>query len=64
MSDEELKAKIKELAEILRRGKRNGDVIMLPSESQARAQVFEDRAISIVEEITGEEWEFSYITFD
>ncbi len=63
MSDEELKAKIKELAKILRQGQRNGDVIMLPSESQARALALEDRAISIVEEITGEEWEFSYITF-
>lgn len=59
----ELHEKIEELAELMRRGNANGDLSALPSESQAIAQDLMSRAIGIVEEITGEKWEFSYITF-
>lgn len=37
--------------------------MMLPSESQARAQSMMKRAIELVEEITGAEWRFEYLTF-
>lgn len=59
----ELKEKIKELAEIMRDGYCNADQVMLPSESQARAAYLQEKAQNIVEEITGEKWEFSYLTW-
>lgn len=58
-----LNEKVEELAEIMRKGKRNGYVMQLPSESQARAGILMNKAIALIEEMTGEEWDFSYITF-
>lgn len=55
----ELNKKIGELRLIMKAGKMNGDYAMLPSESQANAHDLMSRAIAIVEEITGEKWEFS-----
>ena len=60
---ENLLEKIEELRNVMRRGNSNGDVMMLPSESMASANELMKDAIRLVEEITGEEWEFSYITF-
>lgn len=59
MTQEEL---IKKLAEVMREGQRNADRAQLPSESQERAARLMQEAIRLVEELTGEEWEFSYIT--
>jgi len=55
--------KIERLAKILREGRTNADRMALPSESQARADALMQEAISIVEELTGEKWEFSFMTF-
>ena len=63
MTEHEILEKIDELKEILREGHRNADQLMLPSESQARAQNLMRQALGIIEEITGEEWEFSYISW-
>lgn len=63
VSFSELTDKLEELAEIMRQGKRNGDVMMLPSESASTAAGLMKSAIAIVEELTGEEWDFSYISF-
>lgn len=55
--------KIEELRDVMARGRRNGDYMALPSDSQAMAATLMKRAIELVEEITGEQWEFSYITY-
>ena len=60
---ENLKDKVDRLGDILRKGKRNGDFAMLPSESQANAAELMSSAIELIEDITDEDWEFSYITF-
>ena len=60
MTHEEL---IKKLAEVMREGQRNADLAQLPSASQERAERLMQKAIRLVEELTGEEWEFSYITW-
>lgn len=60
MTQEEL---IKKLAEVMREGQRNADLAQLPSASQERAERLMQKAIRLVEAITGEEWEFSYITY-
>ena len=54
--------KLEELREVMRQGKANGDKMMLPSESAANADMLIRRAVALIEEITGEEWDFSYIT--
>jgi hypothetical protein len=54
---------IEELAEVMREGNLNGDMMMLPSESAENARSLMQRAIEIIEELTGEKWEFSYVTF-
>lgn len=61
--ENETKCKIDELAEVMRIGNVNGDKMALPSESIANANALMIRAISLVEEITGEKWEFSAMTF-
>lgn len=63
VSLEDLTSKIEELAEIMRDGNHNADSLFLPSESQASAEYLMKKAIELVEEITGEEWNFSYWTF-
>lgn len=63
VSIEDLTSKIEELAEIMRDGNHNADSLSLPSESQASAEYLMKKAIELVEEITGEEWNFSYWTF-
>ena len=63
VSLEDLTSKIEELAEIMRDGNHNADNVFLPSESQASADYLMNKAIELVEEITGEEWNFSYWTF-
>ena len=55
--------KINDLAETMRAGQDNADVMMLPSESQERAAYLQEKALSLIEEITGEKWEFSYLTW-
>ena len=56
-------SKVKELAEIMGEGKLNGYKMALPSESQQKAQSLMENAIQIIEEITGQEWDFSFITW-
>ena len=58
-----LEDKVAELKEIMRRGSINGNRIELPSVSQSNAAHLMGRAIDIIEEITGEKWDFSYITW-
>lgn len=55
--------KVRELSEVMREGNRNADVMMLPSDSQASARSLMQKAIQLVESITGEKWDFSYLTF-
>lgn len=52
--------KIEELKDVLRQGQCNADRVSLPSESQENARYLEIRAKELVEEITGEEWNFTY----
>ena len=54
---------LEELREVMREGNLNANQIMLASESQYRAQELTKRAIELVEKITGEEWNFTYITY-
>lgn len=54
---------IQELTETLQMGQAGGYQVMLPSESMANAQVLMEKAIGLVEELTGEKWEFGYLTF-
>ena len=58
-----LQAKVDELAELMRKGQMNGCRINLPSVSAGIAEDLLDRAIEIIEEITDEKWEFSFVTF-
>lgn len=61
--EDSVKSKIDELAEVMRQGNVNAECGGLPSETQSRADSLMKRAIELVEEITGEEWEFSYLTW-
>lgn len=61
--EDDLQEKVEKLTEIMRQGHDGSEYRMLPSESQARAQRLEHEAISLVEEITGEKWEFAYTYF-
>lgn len=63
VSLEDLTSKIEELAEIMRQGNCNADMMMLPSQSAASAESLMRKAIDILEELTGEEWNFTYITY-
>lgn len=60
---DEILDKIDELREVLRDANTNADRMLLPSESQAVADSLMEKAIELVEEITGEEWDFTYITW-
>lgn len=55
--------KITELTEVLREASHNADKIGLPSESQATAKALLQKAIGLVEEITGQKWNFTYWTW-
>lgn len=61
--NESKQAIIDELADVMRQGHNGEEWIMLPSESAARADRLQKRAIELVEELTGEEWEFAYTYF-
>ena len=61
--DDSIFAKIERLREIMRAGNTNADRMMLASESQARADDLMREAVALIEDITGESWEFSYITY-
>jgi len=56
-------AKLDELVEVMREGHANGYKMELPSQSLNRAKELYERAIELVEEITGEKWEFGYCTW-
>lgn len=60
--EDSLQSKIDKLKGILKDGN-NVPPMMLPSESQSRAAMLEKEAIALVEEITGEKWDFQYWTF-
>ena len=55
--------KVAELKEIMRQGSINGNRIELPSVSQANAESLMKRAIDIIEDMTGEKWDFSFVTW-
>lgn len=59
----EILEKVERLADVMRRGQANGNVMRLASESQAIASDLYEEAIEIIEDITGEEWDFSYLTY-
>ena len=61
--EETLKSKVDELASIMRMGQANTFDVSLPSESQQRAFALKQEAISIIEDITGEKWDFSFWVF-
>ena len=61
--EDSLQSKIDELAEIMRSGHNGSEWKMLPSQSQERAKHLENQAIKLIEEITGEEWDFTYISY-
>lgn len=58
-----LQAKINRLKEVLQEAAINGEKMMLPSESAANAKAYMEEAISIVEELTGEKWEFPFLSW-
>lgn len=59
---ESVRAKVDELTETLREAKNNANELRMPSESLAVAKALYEKAVSIVEEITGEKWDFPYWT--
>ena len=56
-------SKIDELAQIMDEGNRNADVLTFPYESRETANDLMDRAVEIIQELTGKEWEFTFLTF-
>ena len=59
----EIMQKVEELTDVLRQSKENAyGCPKLPSEERATAGYLLERAMELVYEITGEEWEFSYRT--
>lgn len=60
--EDSLQSKVDRLADILREGQNNANTMRLPSESARAAEELYNKAIGIVEEITGEKWEFSFLT--
>ena len=54
---------IEELRSVMEQGNNNADRMCLPSESQAVAAELQARAIAIIEELTGSEWNFSFLSF-
>lgn len=61
--EDSLQSKVDKLKKILASGHDGSEYRMLPSESQARAAQLQEEAIALVEEITGEEWDFGYTTW-
>ena len=60
----EIMQKVDELTDVLRQSKANAyGGVKLPSETRATAAYLLKRAMELVYEITGEEWEFSYQTW-
>lgn len=59
---ESVRAKVDELTETLREAKKQANELRMPSESLAVAKALYEKAVSIVEEITGEKWDFPYWT--
>lgn len=58
-----LSKKVEELREVMEQGNRNADKPQLPSESIAQAEWLEKRAIELIEELTGTEWNFTAWTW-
>lgn len=54
---------VEELAEVMRQGNSNADRMMLPSESMERMNRLFNEAYRIIEELTGEEWNFTCLTW-
>ncbi len=54
---------VRKLASVMRQGRENADITRLPSESQEEARRLYEEAIELVEEITGEKWEFTWLTW-
>lgn len=54
---------VRKLASVMKQGNENADIMCLPSESQAEAKRLYEEAIELVEEITGEKWEFTWLTW-
>lgn len=54
---------IDQLAEVMRQGNANADSLALPTESKAKAQELFNQAIELIEELTGEKWEFTFLNW-
>ena len=54
---------VEELADVMRQGNSNADHMMLPSESRARMNGLFEEAYRIIEELTGEKWNFTCLTW-
>lgn len=54
---------VEELADVMRQGNSNADHMMLPSESRARMNELFEEAYRIIEELTGEKWNFTCLTW-
>ena len=63
MSGEEALEYINKLADILDKANHNADWPALPSESKEKADYLFEQAISIIEEMTGKEWEFTWLSW-
>lgn len=59
----DVRGKIDELREVLKAGNNNAYKMMLPSESQAIAGELMERAIEIIKELTGQDWNFTCLTW-
>ena len=55
--------KVRTLSDVMRLGNDNADHVMFPVESQDAAASLMSQAIEIIEDLTGVEWEFSYLTY-
>jgi hypothetical protein len=61
---DEILQKVEELTDVLRQSRENAyGIPNLPSKEKEMAEYLHGRAIELVEEITGEDWEFSYRYF-
>lgn len=57
---ESAQEKIDKLAEVMRKGNANADSLAPPAESKAKTQELFSQAIELIEELTGEKWEFTF----
>lgn len=62
-SQDNTQALLDELKNVLQESYLNGERLALPTESLATAKGLYNRAVEIIEELTGEKWEFNYVYY-